>query len=110
MKRRNTMINIKETVNAILATKDVQFKEFQTDEKTGTMTLTTPVNDEFVRGVIVVENERIAIGSQGPDKSGTIITSFQPVSMELIDKIVKVKEEAAPVVEKEVKLAKEKVA
>jgi len=103
------MINIEKTVASILATKDVQFKQYQKDEKTGTITLTTPVNDEFVRGVIVVEKERIAIGSQGPDASGKVITSFQPVSMELIEKIVLV-EEAAKAPEKSVPLAKEKVA
>ena len=91
------MININETVKAILSTPDVQFKVFKTEKETGNVMLTTAVNDEFNRGVIIVEKDRVAIGTQGPDADGKLNTVFQPVTLELIDKIVRIPEPKTPV-------------
>ena len=102
------MIDIQKTVDSILATKDVQFKVLATDQKTNAVTLATPVDDNFNRGIIVVEHQRIGIGTQGPDEAGKLTTLFQPATLELIENIVYVPEEKAEEkVEKPVTLAKE---
>lgn len=100
------MIDIRKTVDAILATKDVAFKEFSTDPKTQTVTLVTAVNDAFSRGIIVVEKTRVGLGTQGPDEKGTLVTRFQPLTEEIMSKISFLPEKPE---EEPVKLTKKEV-
>jgi hypothetical protein len=80
-------IHIKQTVKNILSVEDVQFKIIKEDEKTGHILLGTPVNNDFIRGVIVVEKERVGLGTQGPDENGKMTTLFQPLTYEIIQQI-----------------------
>jgi hypothetical protein len=81
-------IAIKETIDKILSVPDVQFKVVKEDEKTGHIMLGTPVNDQFFRGIIIVEKERVGLGTQGPDDEGKMVTLFQPLTLEIIQQIV----------------------
>lgn len=82
------VINVKKTVQQILAVPNVQFKLFKEDESTGTVLLSTPVNDDFSRGVISIDSDKVSVGVQGPNKEGKIVLTFQPIASEILNLIV----------------------
>jgi len=90
-------IDVARTVENILAVDNVQFKILKRDDKTNSVFLVTQPNDDFQRGTITVSPESVSVGIQGPDKDGKIVTSLQPVAVEVLETIA-FKDEDVPII------------
>lgn len=90
-------INVDKTVANILSVPNVQFRLFKQEEETHTTLLVTPVNDDFSRGVLSIDPDKVSIGVQGPNKEGKITLTFQPIASEILELVVF--EETKPKVE-----------
>ena len=79
-------INVIKTVEKILEI-EPNFKVLIEDEITGGVTLSTPVDDNFNRMIIIVEHQMIACGSQGLNSNEKLVTLFDPVPVKIIQAV-----------------------
>lgn len=79
------LIDVNKTVENILKVENVQFKLLKRDEKQNTALLVTPTNDDFARGIISIDSEKISVGVQSPDKDGKITITLQPTTVEILE-------------------------
>ena len=81
-------IDVNKTVEQILAVPNVQFKLFKENQDSNATLLVTPVTDDFSRGVLSIDPDKVSIGVQGPNNEGKIILTFQPLASEILELIV----------------------
>jgi len=81
-------INVTATAEQILAVPDVQFKLLKRDEEKDITILSTPIGDDFSRGLLSIEPDKISIGIQAPDKEGKITLVYQPLASEILELVV----------------------
>ena len=81
-------INVSKTVEQILSVPNVQFKLFKENQDNNATLLVTPVTDDFSRGVLSIDPDKVSIGVQGPNTEGKIVLTFQPLASEILELVV----------------------
>lgn len=88
------IIDIDKTVANILAVEEVQFKLLKRDREKNLALLATPVNDDFQRGVIAIDENKFSVGLQSPNEEGVLTVTYQPISAEFFEVVTLVEDQA----------------